>query len=122
MLRWVPATSSPSRGPPGATRTSLTCSPTRTLYCSPPCASKYPLAPTPSPPALSRRRPHPRPPRPPPTPCSPPAAATARPGGGVAPAPSRAPAVWAILALGVLALVAAAFFPGGRAKDLVNRE
>ncbi len=32
------------------------------------------------------------------------------------------PTFWAILALGVLALVAAAFFPGGHAKDLVNRE
>ena len=37
-------------------------------------------------------------------------------------AAALSPTFWAILALGVLALVAAAFFPGGYAKDLVNRE
>ena len=37
-------------------------------------------------------------------------------------AAALSPTFWAILALGVLALVAAAFFPGGHAKDLVNRE
>ena len=37
-------------------------------------------------------------------------------------ATALSPAFWAILALGVLALAAAAFFPGGHAKDLVNRE
>ena len=37
-------------------------------------------------------------------------------------ATALSPAFWAILALGVAALVAAAFFPGGHAKDLVNRE
>jgi EmrB/QacA subfamily drug resistance transporter len=37
-------------------------------------------------------------------------------------AAALSPTFWAILALGVLALVAATFFPGGHAKDLVNRE
>ncbi len=37
-------------------------------------------------------------------------------------AAALSPTFWAILALGVLALVAAACFPGGHAKDLVNRE
>jgi MFS family permease len=37
-------------------------------------------------------------------------------------AAALSPTFWAILALGVLALVAAAFFPSGHAKDLVNRE
>jgi hypothetical protein len=37
-------------------------------------------------------------------------------------AAALSPTFWAILALGVLALAAAAFFPGGYAKDLVNRE
>jgi hypothetical protein len=37
-------------------------------------------------------------------------------------AAALSPTFWAILALGVLALVAAAFFPGGHAKDLVNRQ
>ncbi len=37
-------------------------------------------------------------------------------------ATALSPTFWAILALGVLALAAAAFFPGGHAKDLVNRE
>jgi EmrB/QacA subfamily drug resistance transporter len=37
-------------------------------------------------------------------------------------ATALSPAFWVILALGVSALVAAVFFPGGHAKDLVNRE
>jgi EmrB/QacA subfamily drug resistance transporter len=37
-------------------------------------------------------------------------------------AAALSPTFWAILALGILALVAAAFFPSGYAKDLVNRE
>ena len=37
-------------------------------------------------------------------------------------AAALSPTFWAILALGVLALVAAAFFPGGHAKDFVNRK
>ena len=37
-------------------------------------------------------------------------------------AAALSPAFWVILALGLAAVVAAAFFPGGRAKDLVNRE
>jgi EmrB/QacA subfamily drug resistance transporter len=37
-------------------------------------------------------------------------------------ATALSPTFWAILALGVAALAAAALFPGGHAKDLVNRE
>jgi hypothetical protein len=37
-------------------------------------------------------------------------------------AAALSPVFWVILALGLAAMVAAAFFPGGRAKDLVNRE
>jgi EmrB/QacA subfamily drug resistance transporter len=37
-------------------------------------------------------------------------------------ATALSPTFWAILALGILALVAAVFFPTGHAKDLVNRE
>ena len=37
-------------------------------------------------------------------------------------ATALSPAYWVILALGVSALVAAVFFPGGHAKDLVNKE
>jgi EmrB/QacA subfamily drug resistance transporter len=37
-------------------------------------------------------------------------------------ATALSPTFWVILALGVSALVAAVFFPGGHAKDLVNRE
>jgi hypothetical protein len=37
-------------------------------------------------------------------------------------ATALSPTFWAILALGILALVAAVFFPAGHAKDLVNRE
>jgi hypothetical protein len=37
-------------------------------------------------------------------------------------AAALSPTFWAILILGVAALVAAAFFPGGQAKDLVSRE
>ena len=37
-------------------------------------------------------------------------------------AAALSPAFWVSLALGLAAAVAAAFFPGGRAKDLVNRE
>ncbi len=37
-------------------------------------------------------------------------------------AAALSPAFWVILALGLAAALAAAFFPGGRAKDLVNRE
>ena len=37
-------------------------------------------------------------------------------------ATALSPTFWVILALGVSALVAAMFFPGGQAKDLVNRE
>ena len=37
-------------------------------------------------------------------------------------ATALSPTFWAILALGVLALAAASFFPGGDAKDLVRRE
>lgn len=37
-------------------------------------------------------------------------------------AAALSPAFWVIFALGLAAMVAAAFFPGGRAKDLVNRE
>ena len=37
-------------------------------------------------------------------------------------AASLSPTFWVILALGFGAVVAASFFPGGRAKDLINRE
>lgn len=37
-------------------------------------------------------------------------------------ATALSPTFWVILALGVSALVAAVFFPGGHAKDLINRE